>query len=291
MDSTRRYIFNGSAAAYGGRFVRPDDVVLSSNGGSALSQAGGRSVWSDTNIRLGKAFRVSFAFTSAEGLYDNREHAIEVTYGKRKAETLNAVTIVRAELRDMSVGGAPPLKANDPREPEFRVRRLAGALTSRSQPPGRETSVHLNEAVYDGVSIDGHELIVDVNEELFRAHDTHGKLAKALSGAAFVKEHGAHFGRTRPLVRKAGAQGRATSGGHFIGTIVKGLRWEGAPYRGAEIDGPNTLKIPNFGRVHFGEIIIKQHSRRLSMIRFALGSPTGGDAVAGDVDTNGGWSI
>ena len=70
MDSTRRYIFNGSATAYGGRFVRPDDVVLSSNGGSALSQAGGRSVWSDTNIRLGKAFRVSFAFTSAEGLFD-----------------------------------------------------------------------------------------------------------------------------------------------------------------------------------------------------------------------------
>lgn len=291
MDSTRRYIFNGSAAAYGGRFVRPDDVVLSSNGGSALSQAGGRSVWSDTNIRLGKAFRVSFAFTSAEGLYDNREHAIEVTHGKRKVETLNAVTVVRAELRDLGVGGAPPLKPNDPREPELRVRRLSGALTSRSQTPGRETSVMLNEAVFDGVSIDGLGLIVEVNEELFRTNDTHGKLARALSGAAFVKEHGAHFGRTRPLASKAGAQGRSSSGGQFIGTIVKGLKWEGRPFLGAEFEGPNTVKIPNFGRVHFGEIIVKQHSRRLSMIRFALGSPTGGDSTCVDVDTNGNWSI
>ncbi len=291
MDSTRRYIFNGSAAAYGGRFVRPDDVVLSSNGGSALSQAGGRSVWSDTNIRLGKAFRVSFAFTSAEGLVDNRDHAIEVTYGKRKAETLNAITVVRAELRDLAVGGAPPLTPNDPREPEFRARRLSGALTSQSQPPGRETAVYLNEAVFDGISIDGHGLIVEVNEEIFRANDTHARLAKSLSVPAFVKAHGAHFGRTRPLVRKAGAQARSSAAGQFIGTIVKGLRWEGEPYEGAVIEGPNTVTIPNFGRVHFGEIIVKQHSRRLSMVRFALGSPTGGDAIAGDVDTNGSWSI
>ena len=35
MELTRRYLFNGSAAAYGGRFVRPDDVVLASSGGSA----------------------------------------------------------------------------------------------------------------------------------------------------------------------------------------------------------------------------------------------------------------
>lgn len=291
MDSTRRYIFNGSATAYGGRFVRPDDVVLSSNGGSALSQSGGRSVWSDTNIRLGKAFRVSFAFTSAEGLVDNREHAIEVTYGRRKVETLNAVTLVRAELRDLGVGGAPPLKSSEPREPEFRVRRLSAALTSHSQPPGRETSVMLNEAVFDGVSVDGHGLIVEVNEEIFRTNDTHGKLARSLSAATFVKEHGAHFGRTRPIVRKAGAQARSSSGGQFIGTIVKGLRWEGPPFKGAEIEGPNTLKIPNFGRVHFGEIIVKQHSRRLSMVRFALGSPTGGDATCVDVDTNGNWSF
>jgi hypothetical protein len=32
MELTRRFIFNGSAAADGGHFVRPENVVLASSG-------------------------------------------------------------------------------------------------------------------------------------------------------------------------------------------------------------------------------------------------------------------
>ena len=58
MELSRRFLFNGSAAAYGGRFVRPEDVVLASSGGSALSVSGGRSVWRDRDIKLGRSFRI-----------------------------------------------------------------------------------------------------------------------------------------------------------------------------------------------------------------------------------------
>lgn len=302
MDSTRRYIFNGSAAAYGGRFVRPEDVVLTSNGGSALAQVGGRSVWSDTNIRIGKAFRMSSCFTSAEGLYDNRSHEIEVTYGKRKLEELTATTRVRAEIRDLVVGGAPPTKPSDPPEPAFSVGRVTAALTSQSQPPGggRQTKIALEEAAVDGVSIDGFVLLVDLVTDPFREHDTHAKVVKALSDPGFVKEHGVHFGRTRPLAAKTA--GRApkraasgvpagSSGGILRVTLARELRWkDGRAFPGSKIDG-NTVTIPNLGKVHFAEMLIKQDSRRLGMLRFQLGSPTGGSAECVDVDTNGNWSI
>ncbi len=291
MDANRRFIFNGSASAYGGHFVRPEDVVLASNGASALSEAGGRCVWTDTNIRIGKAFRLSSAYTSAEGLFDNREDAIAVSYGKKPADSLTATTSVRAEVRDLAVGGAPPLKPSDAREPLFMAKRVTGALTSRSQPPGRETLVSLDEAACDGVSIDGHVLIVELNAGVLREQDTYAKLVRSLSNQAFVTAQGAHFGRTRALARKAKASPRAGSGGTIRGTIVRELRWAGKPYPGATFEGTNGVKIPNLGRIHFGEVAVKMHARRLTMIRFTLGSPTGGDAVCVDVDTNGGWSI
>ena len=48
--------------------------------------------------------------------------------------------------------------------------------------------------------------------------------------------------------------------------------------------------LPGFGRVFFGELLIAQYSRRLTMVRMALGSDAGGSASAGDVETNGSWS-
>src|SRR5512145_1184141 len=94
MELTRRYLFNGSAAAYGGRFVRPDDVVLASSGGSALSITGGRSVWRDRDIKLGRSFRIRSAETFAEGLVDSLRDAVRVTHRQLPADALAATTRV-----------------------------------------------------------------------------------------------------------------------------------------------------------------------------------------------------
>ncbi|MDH4064350.1 MAG: hypothetical protein OEW19_08110, partial [Acidobacteriota bacterium] len=117
MEIERRFIFNGSAAAYGGRFVRPDDVVLATTGGSALSVAGGRSVWRDRDIRLGRSFRIRSAETSAEGLADSLRDAVRATHGRLEAEALSATTIVSARCRGVEVGGARPLRQGDEPEP------------------------------------------------------------------------------------------------------------------------------------------------------------------------------
>ena len=132
MELTRRFIFNGSAAAFGGRFVRPEDVVLASSGGSALSVAGGRSEWRDRDIKIGKSFRIARAETSASGLMDNLRDAIKVTHGKLTAEALTATTTVSTRVRGLEVGGAAPLKKGDEPEPLMTVSRTSPPRSCRA---------------------------------------------------------------------------------------------------------------------------------------------------------------
>ena len=57
-------------------------------------------------------------------------------------------------------------------------------------------------------------------------------------------------------------------------TIVKSIRWDGKPFPKSEIHD-NMVVLPTFGRVFFGELLISEYSRRLTMVRMALGSDCG----------------
>ena len=47
------------------------------------------------------------------------------------------------------------------------------------------------------------------------------------------------------------------------------------------------MRVPNFGRIYFGEMFISGDSRRLTMVRFQLGSDDGGEVTAAEGETNG----
>jgi hypothetical protein len=289
MDLKRRYIFNGSAVAFGGRLVRPTDVVLASDGASALSVAGGRTVWSAKGLTFGKAVRIASASTFAEGLFDDLKQAIEASHGRVAEDTLTSTTSVNAEVKGLSVGD---LTAKPQPEPEFRVTRLKVSLMSKSPLASYEAAVRLgDDTVIEGVSVGKHKLIVELERSIFQEYDTRAKLLTAADDPKFVKSYGRHFN----LVADVGGKPTPVRGaltresGYILGTIVKSIRWSGAPYPGSEIDH-NTVRIPNFGAIHFGETLIKASARRITMVRVQHGSPTGGASVYGDVDANGSWS-
>ncbi len=77
------------------------------------------------------------------------------------------------------------------------------------------------------------------------------------------------------------------------GTVVKPLQWKGPEFPGSTIDPErrNTLSVPGFGRVSFGEITLAPESRRLTMVSITLGSPIGGDFACADVMDNGSPSL
>ncbi len=110
-------------------------------------------------------------------------------------------------------------------------------------------------------------------------------LLTAVDDPGWVKEHGRHFYMNAP------ARGRLVrESGYIIATIVKQIKWRDRPFPGAVID-ENSIVVPEFGTIYLGEILINAGARRLTMMRLRLGSPTGGEAVFGEVDTNGSWSI
>jgi hypothetical protein len=273
MELTRRFLFNGSAAAYGGRFVRPDDVVLASSGGSALSISGGRSVWRDRDIKLGRSFRIRSAETSAEGLVDSLRDAVRVTRRQLAPEALTATTRVSARCRGVEIGGAPPVGRTDEPEPTMSVAEVSATLLSRSARPGHESSVIVEAATLTTVTFDSpvhgrFKLDVSLDIEPFRKADTR---AKVIEHSGIVQKHG-----DRDMV---------------FSTIVTKMEWQkGRAYPGSTQRGINGIYIPNLGAFYFGELIVKWGTRRLIMIGMALGSPTGGSGSVGDVDTNGTWS-
>jgi len=289
MDFTRRYLFHGSASALGGRIVRhedkPIDLVIDGGCESSLTSVGGRS----HNTISGKNYQdlVGFgaASTSAEGLFDDHAQAIEASYGRVPEDSLVATTKVTAEIHDVVVGKSPRLT----------VKRLAATLHSRSPyGSGLPSITHGDQTdgtAIDGVSIDGHELNVELNLSLLNEYDTHAKLLCAADDPAFVRNHGHCFYMTSGVdSRRTPARGRLVmSHGGIHGSIVTNMQWKGTPFPGATIDH-NALVVPGFGRIFFGEVLISDRSRRLTMMRVKMGSPTGGQVAFAATDPNGAWS-
>ena len=68
-------------------------------------------------------------------------------------------------------------------------------------------------------------------------------------------------------------------------SIVQEIRWDGPPHPTATIHD-HVVDVPDFGKIYFGEMFIKGESRRLTMVRFQLGSPSGGEVAAAEGETN-----
>jgi hypothetical protein len=283
MQIPRRFVFRGNASAFGGFLFRPNDVVFDVEAASSLQVVGGRSVarlaahkWDFASFDSGATF--------AEGLFeefrDARPEQRVETWSPRDEE-LHPVTTVWAEVFNLRVGNQIP----------FIAKHLKGHLTSRSAATTRETSIAVDpkQTAIEGVSIGGHELLVELNFQPFVEHITVAKLLSALEDDRFVKEHGNCFFLESPEMSHWLRRRRLFGTSTIYATIVRKLQWAKDPYPGSSIDH-HVLTVPRYGRIYFGEILISPDERRLTMARFDLGSPDGGKAAGAGVHSNGSWS-
>jgi hypothetical protein len=255
MELKRRFIFHGHAVAVGGRIMDPDDLILDPKGASALSVSGGRTSSKLKATRFGKYVRFASAETLAEGLFDKPKQVIAARTKPLPEDQLTSQTTVRVDVKGLVVG----------RDDRLTVKRLRGSMTAKSPASvDAETSIALgNDTAIDGVAVGGHHLIIELNNGLFQEFDTYSKLKKAASGLTELR-------------------------GTIYGTIVKSIKWRGKPYPGATID-EHVVYVPDFGRIFFGEILVRNDSRRVTLMRLQLGSLQKADLAAGDYQDNGGW--
>jgi hypothetical protein len=284
MDLRRRFVFRGNASVIGGRIVRPTDVVIDSSTASSLTVAGGRSQSRTIGRLFGDYVRHGAASTFAEGVFDDVKQQVELTYGRVSEDSLTTSTRVNADVRDLAIGARPRLT----------VRRLHAALNSRSPAASNEPPIGVGaDTVVEGAAIDGKELVVRIDAFVFQKYDTYSRLMAAVDDPAFVKEYGDHFYMKDPVAgRPAPPQGYLSHCyGTTYATIVRSISWAVPtdPYPGAKISR-NTVFVPDLGTIFFGELLISQFSRRLTMVRTELGSPVGGALAVAEVEDNGSWS-
>jgi hypothetical protein len=160
---------------------------------------------------------------------------------------------------------------------------MVAELLSTS-PTGRaiEPPIPVGEVAIDGLAIDGYRLRVVFEPGPFNEHDTYAKVARMVTKASFAKKYGAQF--------FAGRAGAIKKRPQMHATLVARLEWEGEKDPRADIVANNVVVVEDFGKIFFGEILISEGSRRLTLMRLELGSNGGGMAGGPDVDINGGYS-
>jgi hypothetical protein len=184
---------------------------------------------------------------------------------------------VTAETREISVGVKPVVT----------IRRVRGTLVSRAPRGSGEPSIApARDTTIQGVEIGGHPLAVNVNVGFFQKYDTRSKVLAAADDPKAFDGNAVHFVRGATVEGQPIGRGLVQRYGVVYTTIVKELRWEKRPFPGARIDGHSVI-VPDFGTVYFGELLVHSTERRLTMVRFELGSPIGGYCDFVDVGSNG----
>jgi hypothetical protein len=279
MELTKRFLFRGNASALSGLFYRPRTVIVDMPGASSLGVSGGRSQAQIPGRAFGDVVRFASAMTFAEGVYDDERLARAVSDHKGLPEELDSTTNVAAEIRDLAVG----------QKTLFTATRIRGALVSKSPKGSGEPSISpAKGTVIQGVEIGGFALDVALNMSLFQKYDTRSKVAAAADDPKVISKFGQHFVPNATIANTSRRAGLIVRNGIVYTTIVEKIAWVDKAFPGSKIDG-HVVTIPDFGQIFFGELLVGSSERRLTMVRFDMGSPIGGWADGGGVDTNGSY--
>jgi hypothetical protein len=259
MPVQRRFLFHGHAAGVAAHIRRPTEELIPVQAASSLPVTGGRSEMTADGKQQRRYINFDSAYTFADGSYDDQQAAIDVTWRKRSPDSVPATTHVVSEVKGLRILD------------KVSVGRIRAEMKSHSPSNEHdETPVNPEGCAIERLLVNGVELIVTLNEDFFRNHDTKYKLDKAIQAGD----------------KNASRFCALESAGLMYATLVDKLEWSGKPPEGVKIDR-NVVTIPDFGELHLAELFVRPHSRRLTMLRAELGSPTGGHAAAGSIETNG----
>lgn len=265
--SGKRYIYTGNAAGASASVTRIDeedglDHVVPTVGHSYLPVTGGRS-------------------------HSKREHFCFMVEKPRKLTILSVKTVEThvtgkpdnggfVTVADVSMQGFSLLE-------QVTVDHLEAHMESVHTGNSPFPAIRTFDADMQGLKIEGHELIVEFDEDVFSKFPLKSDLVKEFgSNRSFRDQFGPRLGAA------AGAAAIPEVNGYCLSTIVTSVRWADPdnPHPGVTIKG-NTLQWDDFGTLYLGELVISDGLRRLTMIRGQMGSPVDGSGSGGEIGANG----
>jgi hypothetical protein len=267
----RRYVFHGQSTGVAAHIRRPETRLLPVQGCSSLPVTGGHHESQLGPNQLDKWVSFGAVATSAHGDYVDAAAGIATTLGEVAFDAVPTETRVQSDVRDVVILG------------RVHVAHAAVGLISRSADGNQQPAIRLEGNALEGVRIDDSRLKITLAEDFYRECDTKEKLASR-HAAGLAPQHA-------PLLLSAvSGVDEVTdfpeANGTVKCTIVQEIAWDGDPHPTATIHG-HVVHVPNFGKIYFGELFITGESRRLTMVRFQLGSDDGGEVVVAEGETNG----
>jgi hypothetical protein len=251
---------------------RPEKHVVDVQGCSALPVIGGHhenNVEATTHKEWVSHGPIA---TSAHGDYVDAAAGVGTTLGTVAFDEAPTQTRVKSRVEDLSILG------------RVHIGLAAMGLVSHSQVGTAQSVILLEGCQLEDVRVDEYRLKIALADDLYCECDTLDKLA-AKHAAGLPADH---EGILLPADSKATTVKEfPIAKGIVKCTIVKKIEWDGAAHPDAEIHG-HVVRVKNFGRIYFGEMFITDHSRRLNMVRFQLGSDVGGEVTCACGETNGG---
>jgi hypothetical protein len=268
-----RYVFHGQCSGLAAHIRRPQDSVLSVQACSSLPTVGGHCEYYEGPGTLGKWVAFDSAWSSCDGDYVDAAEGVATTTGDLDSD--KAATEIRsaARVRRLVVLG------------RVHVAEAAIGIVARSVPGNDQPRIRLEGNVLNGVRIDNSRLEATLAEDFYCRNDTLDKLRDAYRDG-LPEEYQRMFLPCVPGQEEVTGFPE-TDDGTVKCTLVQDLAWDGPPHPSAQIFG-HVVVVPDFGAIYFGEMFVTAVSRRVTMVRFQLGSPDGGEVSAADGESNGG---
>jgi len=275
------YYYHAHAMALGGRLTHPDPKQIESQASASLPITGGLAKAHMDNYRLVGlegpiSFNVAQCTVTGEPTAGNPYlHTTQVSIEIDELNVLNKVTADRIVLKmDCRHNCDPKSKEEEP-------------------------SITTAGSDFVKLKINGHLVNIEMDHNTLADLGTYGKCADAFKdpkkkealldlmvGKGMPPQTAATDPQHRVDIYTAYNKlvpAAATLGKTVVSSFVKkinGLKM------GIEAWGP-IIRIPNFGTVYLGELVISHGMRRLTMLRFELGSPQSGSVGVGTGTGNG----
>jgi hypothetical protein len=263
-----RFHYHAHAIALAGEVTHPFNEIIDVQAPATIPSMGGVSSSHRKGYRLRGVLMHHGAHSQTAGRHNLKSNAHEV-------------------MAHASVGG---LNIEDKLTVDFVTAHLTATYYTNADDYDQEPQISPRGSMFHRLRIAGRNIELEPNVDLYHELDTMVKVRKAYSDNAKFRE---------ALDRDA-----------FVGqeTILPESHHRFFPWRMHEPDGKlpeyhghtvvplfrvlnknepgvfevrgNVVYVPDFGRIHLGELVITSYERRLTMMRADLGSPVNADVMA-----------
>jgi hypothetical protein len=174
----------------------------------------------------------------------------------------------------------------------IQARYIAARLTTRHDGRAPQPSIAPGNFAIEGLSLDGYPILVKFDVTPFSEFPTREGLRKNFKKLA---PYGHQLALPEKAVENWGREKKCDlrkntfdRGPVNVCTIVTDIDLGRNPPREIQRTGVNRITWKGVGDIYLGELLVSDHFRQLTMMRVDFGSPVGGFAVAGEVQSNSG---